>query len=141
MLPLILLAVLQTTTAEETSIPRKIRDCLGQDTPTLCLKEKALAIINETIMSDAPLNIYGIVDIVKDPDYKPNTTHLESLPADDKERSLKLNSLLYEKLDEFIQSRSVKFSLGSMFEGIYLHLIYFVTFTATATFYTLLSEL
>lgn len=101
----------------DASVVRKIRDCLGQDYAVLCLKEKALDALNQTIMSDKPLNLYGMLDIVKDPNYVPNAIDVSALPEDVGERSSKLNNLLYDKVEEFFESRSMKINLASVFEG------------------------
>lgn len=102
----------------DVSVTRKIRECLGQDYAVICLKEKALDALNETIMSDKPLHLYGMVDIVRDPNYVPNSIEDAKLPEDIGERSSKLNSLLYDKVEEFFESRSVKINLSNVFEGI-----------------------
>lgn len=82
----------------------------------VCLKEEALKTLNETIMSDQPLTLYDSIDIVRDPSYKVNETEME-LPENATLRSEKLNDLLYEKLDEFVASRTIKLNLNSVFEG------------------------
>lgn len=82
----------------------------------VCLKEEALKTLNETIMSDQPLTLYDSIDIVRDPSYQVNETEVD-LPENATLRSEKLNDLLYEKLDEFVASRTIKLNLNSVFEG------------------------
>lgn len=98
------------------AIYRRVRDCLSKEFAMVCLKEEALKTLNETIMSDQPLTLYDSIDIVRDPSYKVNETEVE-LPVNATLRSEKLNDLLYEKFEEFVASRAVKFNLNSVFEG------------------------
>lgn len=101
---------------QNVSLIKKIRECIIQEQAILCLKERALDVLNETIFNEKPLNVYGVIDIVKDPNYKVNETE-ESLPNDLIERNDKLNRMLYDKVEEFVQSRSMKINLSNVFEG------------------------
>lgn len=98
------------------NIYAKLKNCLSSENAVVCLKEEALHAINETIYSDQPITLYDMVDIVRDPNYAPNKTE-ETLPQDSSLRSVKLNELLFEKLDEFISSRTVQLNLNSVIEG------------------------
>lgn len=81
----------------------------------ICLKEEALILLNETIVSDKPVTIYDMIDVVKDPNYHSNTTE-EPLPKDASLRSEKLTQMLEEKMDELIHSRTVKLNLNSVIQ-------------------------
>lgn len=116
--------------AQYGGIYTKLKDCLGSANPVVCLKEEALHAINETIYSDQPITLYEMVDIVRDPKYSPNDTG-EALPEDADLRSVKLNELLYDKIDEFVSSRTVQLNLNSVIEGKWFHL--HITITAFVT--------
>lgn len=102
--------------AQYNDIYTKLKSCFSSPSVVLCLKEEALHVINETIYSDKPITIYEMVDIVRDPTYSSNKSE-EILPEDASLRSIKLNELLYEKVDEFISSRTVQLNLNSVIEG------------------------
>lgn len=102
--------------AQYNDIYIKLKDCFGSANAVVCLKEEALNAINQTIYSDKPITLYEMVDIVRDPNYSPNTTE-ETLPAEASLRSAKLNELLFEKVDEFISSRTIQLNLNSVIEG------------------------
>lgn len=82
----------------------------------VCLKEEALEFLNRTIMSEKPMRFFDMIEIEKDPGYKPNLTG-DDLPNDVGERSSKLNDVLYHKVEELFESRTVKFSLANVIEG------------------------
>ncbi|XP_017778916.1 PREDICTED: uncharacterized protein LOC108564365 [Nicrophorus vespilloides] len=102
--------------ATDLSMLKRIRGCLTHDGPVVCLKERALDVLNETIMSDKPMSLYGIVDVVKDPGYKASVD-VEDLPRDLASRNLKLNEMIYDKVEEFFASRSLSLNLGNIIEG------------------------
>lgn len=81
----------------------------------VCLKEEALMTLNETIESDKPVTIYNMIDIVKDPNFVSNATE-EPLPKDASRRNERLTEMLEDKMDELIQSRTVKLNLNSVIE-------------------------
>lgn len=81
----------------------------------ICLKEEALITLNETIESDKPVTIFNMIDILKDPNYKSNITD-ELLPKDASQRSERLTEMLEEKVDELVQSRTVRLNLNSVIE-------------------------
>lgn len=108
--------VIEPAIAQDVSILRSIRECLKSPMSTVCLKERALTLIDEAMVSEKPIKVLDYVDIVRNPSYQPNTTNLEVLPRDLKERNEKLNDMLLQKVDEFFQSRTVKFNLGSVFD-------------------------
>lgn len=109
-------ALLNSAHCQEASVLKRIRECFTGENVSICLKEKALDVLNETIMSDKPFNIYGFVDIIKDPNFKTNTTE-EYLPPNLDERNVQLNKILYDKVEEFVESRSMKVNLSNIFEG------------------------
>lgn len=111
-----LLVCFATCKAQYGVIYGKLKDCLTSENAVVCLKEEALHAINETIYSDHPITIYEMVDIVRDPNYTANNTE-GTLPEDADLRSAKLNELLFEKVDEFISSRTVQLNLNSVIEG------------------------
>lgn len=118
---LLLLVSFAACQAQYGGIYTKLKDCLSSANAIVCLKEEALHAINETIYSDQPITLYEMVDIVKDPKYSPNDTD-EALPEDADLRSVKLNELLYEKIDEFVSSRTVQLNLNSVIEGKRFHI-------------------
>lgn len=113
-----LLADASTAQQDVTTTLKKIRECIASDQAILCLKERALDALNETTLSDKPITIYGVIDIVKDPAFVLNDT-LESnfLPRDLKARSAKLNDMIYDKVEDFLGSRTIQIRLGDIFEG------------------------
>lgn len=113
---LLSVTILHMGFCQNISVIKRIRECFTQEHTALCLKEKALDVINETIISDKPFNIYGLVDIIKDPSYKQNITE-EYLPTDINQRSDAINQMLYDKVEEFVESRSMKINLANIFEG------------------------
>lgn len=117
---LVTLLVLDLSEAYDVSILKSIRECFQGNKCIVCLKEKLLMIIDEALTSDQPLEISDFVDIVRDPNYKLNTTEDEAkLPKDPTERSEKLNDLLTKRVDDFFESRTIKFNLAKVVEGIY----------------------
>lgn len=102
--------------AQDLTIIRHIRECLKGPTTVVCLKEKALKIIDEAMISEKPLKVMDMVDIVRNPNYVANKTDLQELPRDLKERNEMLNDMLIQKVDEFFQSRTVKFNLANIFK-------------------------
>lgn len=113
---LLLLSVIQITCAFEPPILKRVRECLSRPLAMICLKEEALEVLNRTIMSEKPMRIFDTIEIAKDSNYRPNLFENE-LPEDATERNKKLNSLLHRKVEEFFESRSIKFSLANTFEG------------------------
>lgn len=103
---------------QDFSLIKRMRECFTQDYTIVCLKERALDVINQTIFSDKPLNVYGLINIIKDPNFQVNTTEDNNLPSDVNERNIKLNDMLYDKVEEFVESRSMKINLSDVFEGI-----------------------
>lgn len=114
-----MLLVLQLTEAYNVSILRSIRECFRGNSSIVCLKERAFELIDEAVISDQPLQISDYVDIVRDPAYKVNMTDETDLPKDMNERSDKLNDMISRRVDDFFESRTVKFNLARVFEGIY----------------------
>lgn len=92
------------------------KDCFSKKLPVLCLKERAVMVLNDTIMDDRPITI-GFLEFQKNPAYFPNGTEEENLPMDVTQRSLKLGDILMDKIEEFFKSRTVKLNLSSAFEG------------------------
>ncbi|KAJ8952322.1 hypothetical protein NQ318_017216 [Aromia moschata] len=94
-----------------------VRDCLSTSYSVLCLKEKALVVLNQTIMNDKPIH-FGIIEIKRNPEYFINTTDDQTLPREVKERSSRLTDIILEKIEEFLRSRVVKVNLVNAFEGL-----------------------
>lgn len=96
------------------------RECLKNPTPGVCVKEMALNVVNESIFSEKPISFYG-VEIERNPHYSINSTE-ELLPIETSARSLKLNDILHDKIEEFFKSRTIKFNMDSdAFEGRYVN--------------------
>lgn len=73
---------------------------LKNPTPGVCVKEMALNVVNESIFSEKPISFYG-VEIERNPHYSINSTE-ELLPIETSARSLKLNDILHDKIEEFL---------------------------------------
>ncbi|RZB40379.1 hypothetical protein BDFB_003542 [Asbolus verrucosus] len=84
------------------------RECLSKSHPGVCLKERALDALNETILSDKPFTLYDMVDIERNPDYHFNNSEGAHLPEEATARSSKLTDVLYNMIEEFFKSRVIK---------------------------------
>lgn len=104
---------------QEYSLIRSVRECLRNNETVVCLKERALGILDEAITSDQPISVNDYIDIIKDPGYQVNLTAKEDLPRDLKERSEMINQLLIKRVDDFFESRSMKFKMAKLVQGIY----------------------
>lgn len=85
----------------------------------MCLKEKVVVALNETIQDDRPI-VIGFLEIQKNPIYfankiDNNVTDGTKLPATATERGL--GDTLMDKLTEFFKSRTLKVNLSNAFEG------------------------
>ncbi|XP_050509082.1 uncharacterized protein LOC126886257 [Diabrotica virgifera virgifera] len=92
------------------------KECFHKKYPGVCLKEKALHALNETIMDDRPI-VIGFLEIQKNTDYFVNHTDEDALPEEETARSAKLSDALMDKIDEFFKSRTIKLNLSNAFEG------------------------
>ncbi|XP_018577674.1 uncharacterized protein LOC108915986 [Anoplophora glabripennis] len=92
------------------------RGCLKHKHSVVCMKEKALEILNETIMNDNPMHI-GFLEIQRNPDFFINSTENEVLPREASERSSRLSDIILNKIEQFFKSRTVKLNLSDAFEG------------------------
>lgn len=92
------------------------KSCIGDRNPVLCVKEKALDALNETIMSDEPMRFFDTLTIERNPDYLTNETG-EDLPQEASARSIKLTNILYDRIEDFFKSRTLKLNLAPAFEG------------------------
>lgn len=91
----------------------------------MCMKERAVEILNDTIMDDNPIRI-GFLEIQRNPDYFINTTENDILPREANERSSKLTDIILQKIEQFFKSRTLKLNLSNAFEGKTLLNIYFL---------------
>lgn len=119
MIPLLVLCLSHLTKGQEISIFKSIRECLRENSTALCLKERALKIVDEAVTSDQPIPVNDYIDIVRDSSYQVNLTAEEDLPRDLKERSESLTQLLIKRVDDFFESRSMKFKMAKIMQGIY----------------------
>lgn len=98
----------------------KYKKCFNQKHPVVCLKEKVLTALNETILDDRPI-VIGFVEIQKNPSYfttiNDNNTDDTNSPAEATERSSRISDTLFDKIEEFFKSRTVKVDLSNAFEG------------------------
>ncbi|XP_072389922.1 uncharacterized protein [Diabrotica undecimpunctata] len=92
------------------------KECFYKKYPGVCLKEKALHALNETILDDKPI-VIGFLEIQKNTDYFVNKTDENALPEEETARSAKLSDALMDKIDEFFKSRTVKLNLSNAFEA------------------------
>lgn len=101
------------------------RGCLKNRHSVMCMKERAVEILNDTIMDDNPIRI-GFLEIQRNPDYFINTTENDILPREANERSSKLTDIILQKIEQFFKSRTLKLNLSNAFEGKTLLNIYFL---------------
>ncbi|XP_056635946.1 uncharacterized protein LOC130444691 [Diorhabda sublineata] len=91
------------------------KECFYNKSPGLCIKEKTLTALNESIMDERPI-YFGLFEIKKNPDYFLNqTTDLDT--GEGIARSEKLSDALMQKFEQFLKSRSIKLNLSNAFEG------------------------
>ncbi|CAH0555722.1 unnamed protein product [Brassicogethes aeneus] len=93
------------------------KKCLGDKYPIMCFKERALDVLNETIMSDAPITFIDGLIIERNPEYIPDTIEEQNLPSEASARSSKLSNILHEMIEDFFKSRTLKVNLAPQFEG------------------------
>lgn len=102
----------------------KYKKCFHQKQPLVCLKEKVLVALNETILDDRPI-VIGFVEILKNPGYFEDNTigngnvsqNASHFPIEASERGLNLGNGLLDRIEEFFKSRTIKFNLSNAFEG------------------------
>lgn len=99
----------------------KNKKCFQQKHPLLCLRDKVIVALNETILDDRPIAI-GFVEIQKNPTYfKGNASHNVTEETGLSEavtgRSYNLKDTLMDKIVEFFKSRTLKVNLANAFEG------------------------
>lgn len=104
------------TISELYKIAVSVKECLSNKYPAVCLKERALEAINETIFLDEPIMI-GYIRIEKNHDYDWNKTKEDVLPNEISKRSIVLNNALYDKLQNFFKSRTIKLNVDEAIEG------------------------
>lgn len=105
------------TVTELYKIVLMIKECLSHDKyPAVCLKERALEALNQTVYIDEPIN-FGFVRVEKNPEYDWNSSKSDTLPTEIAQRSLVLNDALYDKLEEFFRSRTIKLNVDDAVEG------------------------
>lgn len=104
------------TISELYKIAVSVKECLSNKYPAVCLKERALEAINETIFLDEPIMI-GYIRIEKNHDYDWNKTKEDVLPNEISKRSIVLNNALYDKLQDFFKSRTIKLNVDEAIEG------------------------
>jgi hypothetical protein len=108
---------------------RLITDCAKTSDISVCLKMKVVTFLDRVTSIRAPLQINDYVSLARDPAYKdgPQGRSMkplseaqleESLPRSIEERSSRLDEMIQEKLDNFLQSRSLQMSIpADVFEG------------------------
>lgn len=103
----------------------KNKKCFQQKHPLLCLKDKVIVALNETILDDRPIAI-GFVEIQKNPSYFKsngtlNDTEETGLSATVTGRTYSLKESLMDKIVEFFKSRTLKVNLSNAFEGMHIN--------------------
>lgn len=116
---ILVVIILNVVKGQEYSLLRNVRECLRNNETVVCLKERALNILDEAVVSDQPIPVNDYIDIVRDPGYQVNLTAKEDLPRDLTERSEMINQLLIKRVDDFFESRSMKFKMAKLVQGIY----------------------
>jgi hypothetical protein len=109
---------------------RLITDCAKTSDISVCLKIKAVTVMDRVASLKTPLEINDYVSLARDPMYKqdgPQGRSLkplseaqleESLPRSTEERNGRLDEMLQEKLDTFLQSRTLQLNFpADVFEG------------------------
>jgi hypothetical protein len=111
---------------------RLTTDCAKTSDMTVCLKMKIVTFLDRMVSLRAPLMINDYISLARDPAYKegPQGRSMkplseaqleESLPRSMEERSNRLNEMIEEKLDSFLQSRNLQMSIpADVFEGEYV---------------------
>lgn len=116
---LLVLYFIGYSTTQEISIIKSIRECVKENHTVLCLKERALKIVDEAVFSDQPIPVNDYLEIVRESSYKVNLTEEDNLPRDVNERNEILNQLLAKRLDEFFESRTMQLKMAQIVKGIY----------------------
>jgi hypothetical protein len=108
---------------------RLVTDCAKAPEMSVCLKMKAVTVLDRIASLTTPLQINDYVSLARDPAYeegpqgrslKPlSETQLEeSLPRSAEERNGRLDDMIQEKLDTFLQSRTLQLNFpADVFEG------------------------
>lgn len=91
------------------------RECLGKSHPGLCLKERALAALDEAMTTEKPFVLFDIVEIARNPAFRFNSTD-NFLPEEASARNLALSDVLYTKVEDFFKSRVIKFNMAPAFD-------------------------
>jgi hypothetical protein len=108
---------------------RLLADCAKTPDVSVCLKMKAVTFLDRAVSLKTPLLINDYVSLARDPTYQEghqgrsiqplSETQLEdSLPTSAEERSGRLDEMLQEKLNSFLQSRTLQMNFpADIFEG------------------------
>lgn len=109
---------------------RLISDCAKTSDMSVCLKIKAVTVLDKVTSLKIPLEINDYVSLARDPMYKEDgpqgrslkllseTQLEESLPRSTEERNGRLDEMIQEKLDTFLQSRTLQLKFpADVFEG------------------------
>lgn len=106
---------------------RVIADCARKSDVGICLKKKAVVFLDRAISIDAPLYINDYISLSKEQrapkgrsmkQALSDITLEEILPSSEEDKNEKLDDMLQEKVDAFLQSRSLQVSFPSdVFEG------------------------
>ncbi|KAJ4450982.1 hypothetical protein ANN_02417 [Periplaneta americana] len=101
---------------------RLITDCAQKSDMSVCLKMKAVTFLDRAITMKNPLLVNDYLSLARDPSYKDETVGPQgrslkplsealleqSLPQSLEERSERLDDMLQDKVDKFLQSRTVQ---------------------------------
>ncbi|PSN49213.1 hypothetical protein C0J52_16948 [Blattella germanica] len=109
---------------------RLVKDCARKPEMSSCLKIKAVVFLDRALGIEAPIRVNDYISLAREPskDGTPkgrsmkqplSETQLEeSLPKTEEERNGRLDELLQEKVDSFLQSRSLQLNFPTdVFEG------------------------
>lgn len=96
-----------------------IRQCLLKNDSINCVKEETVVLLNETIYSDEPINLFGNINITRDKDYIPPEIMQESMPFESSQRSMVLTDAICSKIEEFFKSRLIQFRIDNSVEGLF----------------------
>lgn len=110
---------------EKKSVFKKISECLHNGDSFVCLKEYTVTLLNDAIVNDKTISVSSYFDIVKDQNYhlkeedKLNDNKLHQLDTiqNQTEKNIVLDELITDKLEQFLESRSLKINFAPVIEG------------------------
>ncbi|KAF6208880.1 hypothetical protein GE061_014622 [Apolygus lucorum] len=94
------------------------KQCEEAQDPVICLKARAVKLVDRALHAEAIPIVDGI-SLTKRPETERSLkAELEPLPADLESRSSKVDDLLWNRVDAFLQSHSVQFNMPSFINDV-----------------------